>query len=125
MRQTFIISSHQAKRAGLHYDLYLSTTEDCVDFLAYALPRGFPTEKGVKHLAIKVENHSPEAVNFEGEIKEGYGAGTKEIWDEGTYIPYRHIVAPKPIRIDFFGSKIVGTWYLKHWSENRWLIFKA
>ena len=106
-------------------DLYLSTTEDCTDFLAYVLPKGFPAEKGVKHLAIKVENHSPEAAYFEGTIAEGYGAGTKEIWDEGTYIPYQHIVAPKPIRIDFFGSKIVGTYYLKWWSENRWLIFKA
>ena len=106
-------------------DLYLSVTEDCTDFLAYVLPKGIPTEKGVKHLAIKVENHSPKAANFEGEIPEGYGAGTKKIWDEGTYIPCRHIVAPKPVRLDFFGSKIVGTWYLKHWSGNRWLIWRV
>ena len=126
MSQTFIISSHQAARAGLHQDLYLSTTEDCIDFLAFALPKGVPMEPGVKHLAIKVGNHSPEAAYFEGEIPEGqYGAGTKEIWDEGTYIPYQHIVAPKPTRIDFFGSKIIGTWYLKHWQENRWLLWRV
>ena len=126
MSQTFIISSHQADRAGHHMDLYLSTTEDCTDFLAYALPKGFPSEKGIKHLAIKVGNHSPEAAYFEGTIPKGqYGAGTKEIWDEGTYIPYRHIVAPKPVRIDFFGSKIVGTYYLKQWTGNRWLLWRA
>ena len=125
MSQTFIISSHQAKRAGLHHDLYLSTTEDCTDFLAWAIPKLMPTEKGVKHLAIKVANHSPQAVMFEGTIEEGYGAGTKEIWDEGTYTPYRHIVAPKPVRIDFFGSKIVGSYYLKQWSGNRWLLWRV
>ena len=126
MSQTFIISRHYALRAGTHDDLYLSVTEDCLDFLAFALPKGMPTEKGVKHLAIKVENHSPQAANFEGTIPEGqYGAGTKEIWDEGAYIPYHHIVAPRPIRIDFFGSKIVGSYYLKHWSDNRWLIWRT
>jgi len=123
MSQTFIISSHQATRAGSHQDLYLQNSD--VDFLAFALPKGVPMEPGVKHLAIKVANHSNEAAMFEGTIAEGYGKGTKEIWDEGTYIPYRHIVAPKPVRIDFFGSKIVGSYYLKHWSGNRWLIWRA
>ena len=125
MSQTFIISSHQADRAGLHQDLYLSTTEDCLDFLAFAVPKLMPTEKGVKHLAIRVANHSPSEANFEGEIKEGYGKGTKEIWDEGTYIPYQHITGQKPIRIEFHGSRINGVYYLKHWSGNRWLIWRS
>ena len=125
MSQAFVISRHNAQKAGLHYDLYLSTTEDCTDFLAYVLPKGMPTESGVKHLAIKVENHSPETVYFSGVIEEGYGKGTKEVWDEGTYIPYRHIVAPKPVRIDFFGGKILDSYYLKHWSGPRWLMWRV
>ena len=127
MSQTFVISRHKALRAGTHDDLYLSTTEDCLDFFAWAIPKGFPTEKGVKHLAIKVGNHSPETTYFEGSIPEGqYGAGTKELWDEGTYIPYSPIVATqRPIRVDFFGSKIIETYYLKWWSGPRWLIWRA
>jgi len=123
--QTFIIASHQAERAGPHHDLYLSTTEDALNYLAWAIPKGFPLVKGVKHLAVKVGDHSPEAATFEGEIAEGYGKGTKEIWDEGTYIPYSHIIAPKPVRIDFFGGRAIGMYYLKHWEGNRWLIWKA
>lgn len=125
MSQTFIISSHHAEKAGHHMDLYLSTTEDCTDFLAFAIPKLMPTEKDVKHLAIKVANHSPEAAYFEGTVESDYGKGTKEIWDEGVYVPYQHIIAPKPLRIDFFGSKIVGTYYLKHWQGPRWLIWRS
>jgi len=95
-----------------------------MSYLAWAIPKGFPLTPREKRLAIKVASHSIEAANFEGEIEEGYGKGTKEIWDEGTYIPYQHIIAPKPVRIDFFGSKIHGTYYLKHWADKRWLIWR-
>ena len=122
MSQTFIISRHNADRAGLHDDLYL---EDSGHFLAWAIPKLFPIERGVKRLAVKVADHSPRGAMFEGKIVEGYGKGTKEIWDEGTYIPYHYIVAPKPIRIDFFGDKIVGSYYLKQWQGNQWLIWRT
>jgi len=122
MSQTFIISSHQADRAGPHQDLYLQSSD--VDFLAWVLPKGMPIKPGEKRLAIKVASHSVGAANFEGEIKEGYGKGTKEIWDEGTYIPYSHIMEQKPIRIEFHGSRVNGVYYLKHWADQRWLMWR-
>jgi len=125
MSQTFIIASHVADRAGPHQDLYLSTTEDALTYMSWAIPKGVPLKKGVKHLAVRVGDHSPSAAMFEGEITEGYGKGVKEIWDEGTYVPYQHIVAPKPVRIDFFGGRVIGTYYLKHWADKRWLIWRA
>ena len=115
MSQTFILAQHYAERAGPHQDLYL---EDGVNFIAYAIPKGMPIVKGAKHLAIHVADHTPSQVMFEGEIKEGYGKGTKEIIDEGTYWQ-----AAKDI-IELHGSTIHGQYYLRHWKGNNYLIWR-
>ncbi len=112
---TFILAKHNAHRAGLHYDLYL---EDGGRFLAYSIPKGLPTTRGTKHLAIRVNDHSlPEAM-FEGEIPPGqYGAGTKEIVDEGVYWE------PALGIIELHGGSINGQFHLKHWEGNKYLIW--
>ena len=125
MSNTFIVSSHQADRAGLHQDLYLSSSADCTNYMAWALPKGIPLKSGDRRLAVRVEDHSPQQAEFEGVIAEGYGKGTKELFDEGTFIAYKHITAPKPIKLEFYGSKVRGTYFLKHWEDKRWLIWKA
>lgn len=112
---TFILQQHYAERAGPHQDLYL---EDGVNFRAYAIPKGIPTEREVKHLAIRVADHSPSGAMFEGVIESGYGKGTKEIIDEGTYRQ------PAPNIIEFFGSQIVGKYYLRHWEGDKYLIWR-
>jgi len=125
MTNTFVITSHQAEKAGPHHDLYLSTTEDGITFMAWALPKGFPTTKGDKRLAVRVPDHSYKEATFEGEIEKGYGKGTKEIWDEGAYVPHSIINANGPIRIDFRGGRVQGTYYLKHWEGKRWLLWRS
>jgi len=112
---TFILAQHRAERAGPHQDLYL---EDGVNFHAYAIPKGIPTVKGVKHLAIKVAEHTPSQAMFEGTIEVGYGKGTKEIIDEGTY------QQPTPNTLELFGNKVYGSYYLKHWKGNKYLIWR-
>lgn len=113
---TFILAQHHAERAGSHHDLYL---EDGTNFLAYAIPKGIPTTRGVKHLAIKVADHSPAGASFEGVIESGYGKGTKEIIDEGTY---SH---DTPNIIELHGGVINGKFYLKHWQGNHYLIWRV
>ena len=78
----------------------------------WAVPKGVPLEPGQRALAVHVEDHPLDYATFEGEIPKGnYGAGTVEIWDNGTY----ELVEEKQdggLTVRLHGKRLEGTWTL-------------
>ena len=117
----FVIQEHDASH--LHWDLRL---EIGGTLKSWAVPKEPPTEKGLKRLAIQVEDHPIEYANFEGVIPEGnYGAGTVAIWDKGTFLLKER--NDNKLTIEFKGNKLSGVYTLIHvpnLGKNSWLFFK-
>jgi len=104
----FVIHEHWASHH--HFDLRLEM--DGV-LKSWAIPKD-PSkleEKGVKLLAVQVEDHKLSYIDFEGEISEGhYGAGQVKIWDAGTYVLVEE--TPKKIKFKLNGKKFKGEYVL-------------
>lgn len=117
----YVIQRHDATH--LHYDLRLEM--DGV-LKSWAIPKTPPEEKGVKRLAVQVEDHPIEYANFEGVIPEGeYGAGTVEVWDRGEFDLLER--GDDRIVVDIKGQRLKGLYYLVKFrgrGENNWLFFK-
>ncbi len=115
----YVIQKHRARH--LHYDLRL---EMGGVLKSWAIPKTPPIEKGVKRLAIQVEDHPLDYADFEGVIPEGmYGAGKVEIWDKGEYV-LREERGDRMI-LEIRGKKLNGSYCLvKFKGEKNWLFFK-
>ena len=118
----FCVQKHQART--LHYDFRLE--KDGV-LKSWAVPKGLPTKAGVKRLAIQVEDHELKWGSFEGEIQPGeYGAGTVEMWDNGTY--ELHEWTQDRISVALHGHRYDGRYVLirfRRAGEHEWLILRA
>ena len=114
----FVIQKHQATH--LHFDFRLEM--DGV-LKSWAVPKGLPETQGIKRLAVAVEDHSLDYINFEGVIPEGhYGAGVVEVWDKGEY----ELESREKDKIVFHlaGKRIKGRYAIIHTNDKNWLIFK-
>ncbi len=142
----FVIQKHHASH--LHYDFRLEMPADIIGagdkkrsegfiLKSWAVPKNISEEAGIKRLAIQVEDHNVDYIDFEGVIEEGnYGAGKVEIWDNGEYEliskKYNEKEEFKEIIFKLNGKKIKGEYALiktrgfgvgKN-KENSWLVFR-
>lgn len=78
MKRFLTIQEHNARVAGLHWDLRLSKTDEPSEQLSWVLPKARLPDVDVL-LAIPVEDHPWSYRNFSGTIASGYGAGTVDL----------------------------------------------
>jgi DNA ligase D-like protein (predicted 3'-phosphoesterase) len=120
----FVVHKHQASH--LHWDLRLEMRGI---LKSWAVPKIPPKTKGIKRLAIQVEDHPLSYADFKGIIPKGnYGAGKVEIWDNGTYELIEK--DDKKIVVIIHGKKLSGEYVLvkTHYGskpEKSWLFFRT
>jgi DNA ligase D-like protein (predicted 3'-phosphoesterase) len=114
----FVVQEHHARR--LHWDFRLEM-EGVLK--SWAVPKGPTMERGVRRLAVQVEDHPLEWADFEGRIGEGqYGAGSVRTWDRGTYRLRER--DGRRIKFELRGRRLQGNFVLIHWEGRNWLLMK-
>ncbi|MFH1233337.1 MAG: DNA polymerase ligase N-terminal domain-containing protein [Patescibacteria group bacterium] len=117
----FVVQKHQASH--LHYDFRLEL--DGV-LKSWAVPKGVPEQVGIKRLAIQVEDHPVDYINFSGVIPEGeYGAGIVEIWDKGKWQIKSGSLESGNLKFNLAGEKLRGEYVLvKLKDKKNWIVYK-
>jgi len=122
-KSRFVVHDHFAERAGHHHDFWLEM-EGVLK--SWAVPKLMPEEKGVKRLALEVEPHPVDYINFKGIIPKGeYGAGEVKIFDKGNYKLIEK--TENKIVFELKGKKLKGVYTLLRLKggKNQWLVFKT
>jgi bifunctional non-homologous end joining protein LigD len=124
----FVVQRHRARRR--HYDLRFEMNGVLA---SWAVPNGPTLDPAVKRLAVHVEDHPIEYIDFEGVIPAGeYGGGDVIVWDTGTWEPHETddpvaAVAAGELHADINGDKLKGRLILiqrgrGREDSNQWLL---
>jgi len=122
MALRFVVHEHHASH--LHYDFRLELENV---LRSWAVPKGPSMNPSERRLAIEVEVHPLEYIDFEGIIPQGeYGAGAVVIWDSGPY----ELIEEKADKLAFVlkGRKLKGGFTLTllkgRGKGNQWFLIK-
>jgi bifunctional non-homologous end joining protein LigD len=123
----FVIQRHRARR--LHYDFRLEAAGVLV---SWAVPKGITLDPKARHLAVHVEDHPVDYIDFEGVIPPGeYGGGDVIVWDRGTWELQKGddpiaAVESGEVHAELFGEKIRGRIVLvrtkSQGDKEQWLV---
>src|SRR5690606_24828165 len=131
----FVIQKHDASR--LHYDFRLEVDGVLV---SWAVPKGPSANPADRRLAVHVEDHPMDYIDFEGTIPKGeYGGGTVMVWDNGTYHAegnedrskdnalMKKQVASGNVKVVLNGTKLKGSYHLIEMKgeDRQWLLMKG
>jgi bifunctional non-homologous end joining protein LigD len=114
----FVVQEHHARR--LHWDFRLE--KDGV-LVSWAVPKGVPADPKKNHLAVHVEDHPLDYIDFAGDIPKGnYGAGTVKIWDSGTYDVHKW--SDREVMVTLHGKRLMGRYVLFQTNGENWMIHR-
>jgi DNA ligase D-like protein (predicted 3'-phosphoesterase) len=123
----FVVNRHDA--TTLHFDLRLEVDGALV---SWAVPKGPSLDPKAKRLAVQVEDHSMEHLDFEGRSEHEGRVRTKIVWDTGAYLPAE---PPGPalerghLRFVLAGHKLKGAFALTRTrmggNPRNWLLVKV
>jgi bifunctional non-homologous end joining protein LigD len=114
----FVVQEHHARR--LHWDFRLE--RDGV-LVSWAVPKGVPEDPKKNHLAVHVEDHPLDYINFAGDIPQGnYGAGHVSIFDEGTYDTEKW--SDREVMVVLHGKRLKGKYVLFRTNGENWMIHR-
>jgi bifunctional non-homologous end joining protein LigD len=106
----FVVQRHRATR--LHYDFRLEIGGVLV---SWAVAKGPTMDPGVRRMAVHVEDHPIEYLDFEGVIPKGqYGGGDVIVWDWGTFdaeaetADAERAIADGELKFTLHGEKLKG-----------------
>ena len=123
--ERFVVQLHAAR--ARHYDFRLELGGV---LKSWAVPKGPSPNPQHKRLAVHVEDHPLEYVDFEGVIPPGnYGAGAVIVWDRGRWIPLKDPeegLRSGKLLFELRGYKLRGKWTLvkTRRGERDWLLIK-
>jgi bifunctional non-homologous end joining protein LigD len=122
MSPRFVVHEHDSSH--LHYDFRLEME---AVLRSWVIPKGPSMNPSEKRLALLVQDHPLDYIDFEGLIPQGhYGAGAVVIWDRGSY----EVLELEKERINFVlrGDKLKGAFTLMRLKGrgkgNEWLLIK-
>ena len=116
----FVVQRHRARRR--HYDLRFEMNGVLA---SWAVPNGPTLDPKARRLAVHVEDHPIEYIDFEGVIPSGeYGGGDVIVWDTGTWEPYETddpvaAVAAGELHANVTGCKLKGKFILIQSGRGR------
>lgn len=112
------VQEHKARRAGLHYDLRLVDPEGKAH--SWAGRKNLPPP-GEGTYVFRQGTHTRDyALNFEGQIPSGYGAGQVRM---ARREPAEVLEAgDKHVRFNLYSGRVPEQYFLKRLGEQRWLL---
>jgi bifunctional non-homologous end joining protein LigD len=121
-RLRFVVHEHHASR--VHFDFRLEVKGV---LRSWAVPKGPSMNPAEKRLAILVEDHPLDYIDFEGIIPDGeYGAGPVVVWDTGDYTLEKE--DRDILEFVLHGKRLRGGFALVHikgrGKGNEWLLVK-
>jgi bifunctional non-homologous end joining protein LigD len=128
-RLRFVVQKHHART--LHYDFRLELDGT---LKSWAVPKGPSLDPSEKRLAVHVEDHPLDYIDFQGDIPaHQYGAGHVDVWDTGYWEPQGDPLAAYDagkLKFHLDGNKLHGGWTLvrtrlpAHGDKEQWLLIK-